>query len=138
MVRNSRIQCASNAKSHLQDFLVQKNLKEDFLSPFEDELKNAKSIFDKHILMWCVENYVPLCQFSPGEILVVFYEDICQRPQEEIQKIYSFIGENFSPDIVKKSKKPSALSVSHGTKELEKYLISSWRKNISKATLHGP
>ena len=104
---------------------------EDFLDPFKSELQDAKTVFDKHIFMWCIENYVPLKQFSDGELLVVFYENICTQPEQEMQRLCSFIGQRFSPASVDKSSIPSALSRKQSAINSGDDLVSSWRKSIS-------
>ncbi len=128
-VANSKLKLGWD--THLEDFLVQDKLMEDFLNPFKKDLENAKDLFDKHIYMWCIENYVPLKQFKEEEILVVFYEDICKNPKTEIERIFSFIGEDFSSTMVEKAKKPSALSQKDSAVVSGTDLVSSWRKSIS-------
>lgn len=128
-VANSKLKLGWD--THLHDFLVQDELMDDFLNPFKKELENAKNLFDKHIFMWCIENYVPLKQFNEGEILVVFYEDLCIEPQKEIERMFSFIGEKFSSRILEKSTKPSALAQKDSAIVSGNDLISSWRKSIS-------
>jgi len=120
-----------NWETHLHDFLIQDELMEDFLDPFKSELQDAKTVFDKHIFMWCIENYVPLKQFSDGELLVVFYENICTQTEQEMQRLCSFIGQRFSPASVDKSSIPSALSRKQCAINSGDDLVSSWRKSIS-------
>lgn len=107
----------------------------DFLEPFKEEMKKAKTIFDRHMFMWCVENYVPLKQFKEGEILVLFYEDLCRQPEQEIKKIFSYIGEDFTSSILESSAKPSALSLSDSAINSKGDPLNSWRKNISAAQI---
>ena len=128
-VANSKLKLGWDA--HLQDFLVQDALMEDFLNPFKRLLQTAKNNFEKHILMWCVENYVPLKQFSEGEILIVFYEDICRNPKQEIQRILAFIGEEFSAAFNSGFSKPSAESRKESAIVSGSDLIGSWRESIS-------
>ena len=128
-VANSKLKL--NWETHLNDFLIQDELMEDFLSPFRNELQNVKTVFDKHIFMWCIENYVPLRQFSDGEMLVVFYENICMQPELEIENLFSFIGQEFSPASVNKSSIPSVLSRKQSAIMSGGDLVNSWRKSIS-------
>jgi len=130
-VANSRLKLGWN--THLEDILVQDDLMEDFLNPFKEKLENAKDkdLFDRHIYMWCIQNYIPLKQFNEGEVLVIFYEDICINPETEIERIFSFIGEEISSKTIDKVKKPSALSQKDSAVVSGTDLVGSWRKNIS-------
>jgi hypothetical protein len=74
-------------------FFNQSLLIDDFLCPFEKIIKSAKDNFEKNILLWCVENYVPLKQFKPDDLHVVFYESITSNPDEEFRRIFEYIDE---------------------------------------------
>ncbi|MGQ0618316.1 MAG: sulfotransferase [Panacagrimonas sp.] len=118
-------------ETHLDDFLGQADLVLDHLEPFRREIAGAKDVFDQHIFMWCIENYVPLKQFSAGEVLVVFYEDICTRPAEQIARIFSFIGKGTGGDLARIAGKPSALSRKDSAIQSGADLIGSWKKSVS-------
>lgn len=117
--------------THLNDFLTQEELMLDFLNPFKREIERAKDLFDKHIFMWCIENYVPINQFSKGEILLIFYENLCSNPQEEIESIFSFIGKKFSPQSLSYVHKPSTESRKESAIISGTDLVDSWRREIS-------
>ena len=103
----------------------------DFLTPFREIIEGVNNIFDRHILMWIVDNYVPLRQFRKGEILVVFYENLCRNPQKEIQNIVSFVGEKFSPMVLEYVAKPSSKAGKNSAIFSGDDLISSWRKHVA-------
>ena len=84
-------------ETHLDEFLLQPDLVNDFLAPVHDAVKGARDVFDRHVVMWCVENWVPLRQFAPGEILVVFYEDLCTRTWQATESVLSFVGRTADP-----------------------------------------
>lgn len=77
--------------THLDDFLKQEDLLDDHLNPFKAEIHAARDSFEKHVFMWCIENYVPLRQFEADEIHVIFYEEMCARPEKEIARLNSFL-----------------------------------------------
>jgi hypothetical protein len=128
-VANSKLQLGWD--THLDEFLRQDELMDDFLSPFKKELENAENPFDKHIFMWCVENYIPLRQFNEGEILVIFYENFCKYPQNEIEKVKRFVGDTFSSEMLDKVTKPSAQSRKESAIVSKVDLVNSWRKSIN-------
>jgi hypothetical protein len=120
-----------NWNTHLNEFLAQEELMEDFLNPFRKEIEKAQSDFEKHIFLWCIENYVPLKVFKQGEIHLAFYENFCEKPEEEIQRLFSFLGKNFDETIFLNLKKPSIESRKHSPIVSGGSLIDSWMKHIT-------
>lgn len=117
--------------THLSEFLEQPELMEDFLSPVRAEMAAARTDFEKHIFLWCVENYVPLKQFRPGELHLAFYEPFCQDPRAETERLFSFLGRNVDEQIQCHLRTPSTM-VRAGSAILSGgSLTESWRKDIS-------
>jgi len=115
----------------LDEFLSQEDLVDDFLRPFQIRLREKKTDFETFIFMWCIENLIPITQFSEGEIYITFYETLCQNPQQEIKNIFSYINKPFSQDIIKKATIPSSVSRNNSAINSGDDLIKSWRKNIT-------
>ena len=76
------------------DLLNQTALHEDYLRPHEALIREISAGDDdiaKHVLIWSILNYVPLLQFPASQLHVVFYEDICARPNEEVSQVMRHI-----------------------------------------------
>lgn len=132
-VANSKLQL--NWETHLEEFLAQRELMEDFLNPFRKEIEQARSTFEKHVFMWCIENYVPLNQFKRGEIHLAFYENFCETPRQEIDRLFSFLGEKFDERIFQNLSEPSSQSRKNSAIFTGESLIDSWRKHVNKEQL---
>ncbi len=118
-------------KPPLYKCLIQPELIDDFLKPFQPEIAAAVDLFEQHIFMWCIDNYVPLKQFSPSEIHIIFYEKLCIEPEPEIKELLRFVGEAFSPNVFTLLPKPSALSQENSAIFSGTSLIDSWQQNLS-------
>ena len=114
------------------DFFTQKELAEDFLFPFKNELDSVKTDFERHIFTWCILNYIPLRQFTKEEACLVFYENLCEKPEHEINRLFSFFHENYDEEIYIKLKKPSLLTKKHSAIIADNNLISNWREHLTK------
>jgi hypothetical protein len=109
-VMTSRIRLAQvdpSFEPNLERFLVQDALVTDFLEPFVAAITDASTILEKHALWWCIENYVPLRQFAPHEIHVVYYERLRREPENEIPLLGAFVGRDFDPTIFAKMRRRS-------------------------------
>jgi hypothetical protein len=115
----------------LEVFLTQEALMEDFLNPFKRELETAQTDFEKHIVRWCIQNYVPLKQFVSGEIHVAFYENFCEEPEQEIDKLFSFLGKEYDEAVFAKLRKASPVTREDSAVISGGSLIDSWRQKIT-------
>ena len=119
-------QLALGWKDILSETMEQEELVEDFLVPMEAEIRAARGGFERHLFTWCIENYVPLKQFGPGEIHLCFYENLLTRPEHELPRLFSFLGEGFDERVYDKLKRPSPLS-----REVEVAAVDAWRRSVT-------
>jgi hypothetical protein len=103
----SRMQLKWATDGDIEPFLSQEKLVEDYLYDKLDLIMNAKTPEEKHAIIWCISNLVPLKQFNPGELNIVFYENLCLRPEVEIPRIFQIIGHEYNNTIFSSLKKPS-------------------------------
>lgn len=114
------------------DLLEQEELVEDFLGPLADFIARAPTRLDHLALIWCIENYVPLSQFRPGEMLPVFYEELLQHPAREIERIFGFLGRPVESSAFEQFKRPSAEARSWSAVLRGTALLDSWRSHLDE------
>ncbi|TCJ15261.1 hypothetical protein E0L93_13200 [Rubrobacter taiwanensis] len=115
-----------------QTYLSQRELVEDFLAPFEREIQAAEERdFDRYIFGWCIENYVPLRQFSEGELLVVFYENFCERPREEVARTFRYLGRGFDDSVFAAMREPSPLARKESAVLLGERPADGWKRHVT-------
>ena len=87
--------------------------------------------FEKHVLQWCIENWIPLRQFHRGEIHLAFYEHLSVEPREEIHRLFSFLGRPFTERIFDRIERPSRMTWGrHGGKP-QKSDPEAWKPFVS-------
>lgn len=121
--------------NHIEELLEQAELIEDFLHPFKQNILEAQTDFEQQIFLWCIENYVPLKQFKKGEIHLAFYENFCECPREEIERLFSFLGKKFDESIFLNLKKPSSMSTKESAVITGDSIVDSWRKHVTDEQL---
>jgi hypothetical protein len=85
-------------KPYLGEFLGQRQLLDGPLVAWRDIITEAaasEDLFQKHVLRWCLENYVPVNQLAPESAHVVFYENIVEDPDAELERLARYL-ERFS------------------------------------------
>ena len=108
----------------------------DFLEPFRALFENVTDPFERHVLLWCAENYVPLRTLGKGEVHVVFYETLCEYPVEELQRLSEFLGAELGTGAVKALQKPSETSKVHSAVHTgSSLLVEAWRSSVSERQL---
>lgn len=117
----------------LDETMEQENLVEDFLKPFKKEIQKASTPFERSIFLWCIENYVPLLQLKQGSAHIVFYELLSERPEEEVGRLFDFLGKDFDESIYHRMKRPSRLSRGQSAVVLGARTVDSWTHEVTDA-----
>ncbi|MGH7544424.1 MAG: sulfotransferase [Gemmatimonadota bacterium] len=120
-------------------FLAQEKLIEDHLKDRLDLIRGARRVEEKHAIVWCVSNLVPLAQFEPGELDVVFYERLCTQPEPEIRRIIQILNkEPFEAEEAKLGRALRRIDVPSGTTLRSSAVVTGedpvgrWRKHLSR------
>jgi hypothetical protein len=92
----------------LGDLLAQEALVEDYLKPFLPIIAEAKTSFQRHIVVWCIENLVPLNELRRGDALVVFYEHVYLQAEVEVQRLATYIALGSVESMRHRIRKPSS------------------------------
>jgi hypothetical protein len=72
-----------------------------------------------------------LKQFKRGEIHLAFYENFCECPKDEIERLFSFLGKEFDETIFLNLSKPSSMSRKESAVITGDSIVDSWRKHIT-------
>jgi hypothetical protein len=124
----SRLQLGWATDSDIDSFLAQPKLVADYLERRMDLVRRATTEAEKHALIWCLSYLVPLDQFAPGEIELVFYEDLCLRPESELPRIFRALGRSHDETVLETVDRPSLTSRSGSAVVTGEDRISRWRK----------
>lgn len=127
----SRLQLGWATDGDIEPFLTQEELVQDFLVDKMDVIRGARSPEEKHAVIWCVSNLVPLSQFAPGELPIVFYEHLCTRPEAEVERIFCTINQAYTSSVFDTMERPSttatsASAVMHGDDR-----VTRWQRELS-------
>ncbi|MEZ4710306.1 MAG: sulfotransferase domain-containing protein [Caldilineaceae bacterium] len=140
----------SNLASQLRELTMQPALFADFLNPFVPLLEATDSAFEANVLLWAIQNYVPLKQFglhpadlgpatgvqSPqAQILPLFYERLCTDPEAELARLFDFLELPLEPEIFAVLRKPSLTAVGAPTEIAGEAMFDAWRGKVSPPQL---
>jgi hypothetical protein len=118
-------------KDNLHETMEQDELVEDFLMPMEAEIQAARDDFERHLFLWCIDNYVPLRQFERGEIHLAFYENLLMNAEDELRSLFGFLGEDLDDRAYDKLGRPSPMS----RKDAPVPSLDGWRPHVSAPRL---
>lgn len=113
-------------------FLHQENLMADHLAPFVPALKGAADSFQRSVLLWCVETYIPLRLLRQDEYCLVFYESLLLHPRLEIERLFSFLERPFNDRVWKAFAAPSQMASPEGSLHQGEEPATSWRAFVSE------
>ena len=120
------------SRTDIEVCLSQEDLITDFLEPFRISIEKAQSEFEKHVFLWCIQYYVPLKQFKDGEIHLCFYENFCENPHDEIERLFGFLGKEAYEEAFNKLRVPSSVSRRDSAIVKGTNLIDSWRTQVTE------
>ena len=126
----SRMELGWATDLDIKPLLAQPELIEDHLLPYMDLIKNAKTMEEKHTIIWCVGNLVPYKQFNLGEVKIVYYENLCTQPENELPALFEFIGQTYTKSVIDIINQPSQTTkltsaIVRGTDKIE-----GWKKKL--------
>jgi hypothetical protein len=135
-VVNSRLQLGRNSDLE-KHFLSQPRLVADYLGPFRDAMLAAEDDFERHVFIWCIENYVPFRRLTQSDVHLTFYEHVCTDPRGELEKLRAFLGLQFDERALERVSKPSVQARKlhgGGTSAIVTGadLVDGWRKYVSE------
>ena len=130
-VVSSRMELGWATDRDMDPLLTQPDLVTDHLDPYMETINSARTDEEKHAVIWSVSNLVPLKQFVPGEIPVVYYENLVTQPQRELSAILALLGQSFSKPVMDTINQPSQTTrvtsaIVAGTDRL-----TYWKKKLS-------
>ncbi len=120
-------------RDNLDETIGQRDFVGDFLSPFEAEMRAAKTPFERHVFLWCIDNYVPLMQLGPDDIHLVFYEHLRAHPEAELRRLLASLGRDLDERVLRAVNRPSSLSRNRTVPPPDDWLASLSREQAARA-----
>jgi Sulfotransferase family len=115
---------------NLDETISQRDLVEDHLLPVEGRIRAASDPFERHLFLWCIDNLVPLRQFSPGAIHLCFYENLVLEPESELRSLFAFVRREYDDRVLGRVGRPSPTSRPNGRPS-----VDGWRDRVSAERL---
>ena len=130
-VVRSRMQLGWATDGDIQPFLSQPDLIDDYLSDKMDIIEKATTPEQKHAIVWCISNLIPIRQFASGELPVIFYEHLCLQPQIEIPRIFKAIGQAYDTSVFKSLNRPASTATRDSAIMSGRDKVNLWRSQLS-------
>lgn len=131
----SRMELGWATDNDIEPFLSQPELVADHLAPYIDLIKRVSTDEEKHAVIWCVSNLVPLKQFDGVELKTVFYEVLCMQPKDELPGIFESMGQKYKGHINDVIDRPSQTTRSSSDVVTGHDRISSWKNKLQTAQI---
>ena len=116
--------------------MEQPELMRDYLAPYEDIMKSADSKAQKHAVMWCAENLIPLSQMKAHDWILCRYEGLLTGGEAEIKSILDRLGLDFSEarkDALSETVRPGWIEqiARHDREQWRSFLTARDKEEIS-------
>lgn len=119
----------------LDDLLAQPDLVEDFLRPHMRVIRAATDPFARQLVMWCIEQAVPLATAGPSTICVR-YESLVEDPVGMLPSVFEHVGAALPDDLERATSRPSQTSWNGtGFASSPRDHTSSWRSKFDRVQI---
>lgn len=115
---------------HLFEYIGQIELVNDHLKTYIEIINSAKTAYEKHLIMWCIENSIVLNSFKEEEIFIIFYEYLITDPVKTMKKLYKYLNLNFNNKIIDTLSKPSLQANPQSAISRAKNIINNWTNYV--------
>ena len=134
----SRMQLKWSTDGDIEPFLAQSKLVDDFLSHKLDFIKRAKTVEEKHAIIWCISNLIPIKQFGLDRLNVIFYEDLVCQPEKEMAKIAQAINIDYNKSkVTEQVAKPSTTTIRSSAILTGDDIIGRWKTELSPQQINN-
>lgn len=127
----SRLQLRWATDGDIEPFLNQPKLVDDHLREYLPLIRNASTEEEKHAVVWCVSNLIPLRQFVDIGLNVVFYEELCRRPEREIPRVFGMLGWHAKWSALRAAERPSSTARDFSALVTGEDPVKRWRSVLS-------
>jgi hypothetical protein len=127
----SRMKLGWATDDDIRHFLSQPKLMSDFFADKLEIIARAKTDEEKHAIIWCITNLVPVQQFVGQKLNLVFYEQMVQNPPETIAKIFQILGLSMNDSVSMTISQPSLTSTASSAILTGKNLTDQWKNELS-------
>lgn len=133
----SRMQLGWATDTDIDPFLSQAKLFDDFLADKMDIIRRAKTVEEKHAIIWCISNLVPIKQFDSSGLNVIFYENLCIQPEVEVQKMFQAIRHEYQASVFEYINQPSTTTVRTSAVVTGEDKVARWKKELSPKQINN-
>lgn len=117
--------------TNLEGLLSQEALVEDHLAPFAGAMRAAKTDFEKSVFLCCVDAYVPLRQLGPGDVHVTLFEALHLRPEEELARLFGYLGRAADAGALRAIGRPSLQARPDSAIVTGRDVVRDWRERVT-------
>jgi hypothetical protein len=136
-VAHSQMKVSDQWKADVGRFLRQEALVEDHLQALVPLLEAVETPFERHVAVWCIDNYVPLRTLPADRVHLAFYEDFCMEPEREVRRLLDHLGEPFTQEALRAVTRPSATTRRDSAIVSGESLVEGWRRNVTPDEMGG-
>jgi hypothetical protein len=127
----SRMQLGWWTDQDIEPFLSQPKLVDDFLADKMEVISRARTAEEKHAIIWCISNLVPLRQFPAAKLAVIFYESLCMQPEREVPKMFQAIGHKYDEAVFALAQRPSTTTARTSAIVTGEDRVIRWKRELS-------
>jgi hypothetical protein len=127
----SRMKLGWATDDDIAPLLAQPRLVEDHLADRMQVIERARTAEEKHAVVWCVSNLVPMRQFGTAGLTTVYYERLCTDPEAEIGRVLRRFGHSHAGSLSGIPGRPSMMAAKDSAVVTGGDRLTAWEKALT-------
>ena len=132
----SRLKLGWATDDDIDRLVSQTDLVEDYLASKMDVIAGARSAAEKHAVIWCVFNLVPLKHLPSHLQNVFYYEALESDPAAEVPRLFDSAKLPYSDSVLAAAKRAS-MTTKQPDRRFREERIPRWRTDLSTTQIAG-
>jgi hypothetical protein len=108
-------------------------LVDNHLRHLQTTIRSARSVFEQRLVRWCIQHIVPLRELDPDDVCIVFYEHLVSTPEQELKRIFDYVGREMTEDLWNVIYRPSLMA--RDARQAIPDRVERWRYQVTSEEL---
>lgn len=122
-------------KQALEPYLQQPKFLEDHLATHRELVRTTTDPLQMRVLRWCIQHAVMFAQLEPGDVHLMFYEELCEEPDAALTSMCDYLGRPYDRAMQAMIHRPSRQAREDSAILRGRSPVEDWQRHVTSDQL---